>query len=50
MTYYMGHITSVVRRFFHPEAIDEMLSVFLPLMNGTELDVRQIARAAPFGH
>ncbi|KZV77572.1 hypothetical protein PENSPDRAFT_621096 [Peniophora sp. CONT] len=38
MTYYMGHIASVVRRFFHPAAIDEMLTVFLPLMNGTELD------------
>ena len=47
LTYYMGHIASVVRRFFHPAAVDEMLSAFLPLMNGTELDVCRVCVFTP---
>ncbi len=35
----MGYIAENVRRFFHPAAIDEMLSTFLPTMNCTELNV-----------
>ena len=38
-SYYMGLIAQTVRRFFHPAAIDEMLSVFVPMLNGTSLDV-----------
>ncbi|KDQ54765.1 hypothetical protein JAAARDRAFT_71570 [Jaapia argillacea MUCL 33604] len=37
-TWYMGYIAENVRRFFHPAAIDEMLSTFLPMFNGTDLD------------
>lgn len=36
----MGYIAGVSRRFFHPAAIDDMLSTFVPLINGTDLDVR----------
>ncbi|KAL4243081.1 BLM10 family protein [Abortiporus biennis] len=36
-SWYMGYIAESVRRFFHPAAIDEMLSTFVPLMNGTSL-------------
>lgn len=35
----MGYIAENVRRFFHPAAIDEMLSTFLPMMNGPNLNV-----------
>jgi hypothetical protein len=35
----VAFITGIVRRFFHPSAIDEMLSVFVPMLNGTDLDV-----------
>jgi len=38
-SYYTGYIAETVRRFFHPAAIEEMLSVFVPLLNGTVLDV-----------
>ena len=38
-SWYMGYIAEHVRRFYHPAAIDEMLSTFLPLMNGTSLSV-----------
>ncbi|KAF7306649.1 Membrane protein [Mycena indigotica] len=34
----MGYIAANSRRFFHPAAINEMLSVFVPLINGTDLD------------
>ncbi|GJJ09449.1 hypothetical protein Clacol_003672 [Clathrus columnatus] len=44
--YYMGCIAEVTRRFFHPAAIEEMLETFLPLMNGTSLDVGQLQAAA----
>ncbi|KAI0050704.1 hypothetical protein FA95DRAFT_1581074 [Auriscalpium vulgare] len=37
-TWYMGHIASTVRRFFHPAAGDEMLARFVPMMNGTSLN------------
>lgn len=36
----MGYIADNLRRFFHPAAIEEMLSTFLPRVNGTELNVR----------
>jgi len=35
----MGYIAENARKFFHPAAINEMLSTFLPQMDGTELDV-----------
>ncbi|KAJ7783436.1 hypothetical protein DFH07DRAFT_995453, partial [Mycena maculata] len=34
----MGYIAANSRRFFHPAAANEMLSVFIPLLNGTDLD------------
>ncbi|KAF5337122.1 hypothetical protein D9611_003196 [Ephemerocybe angulata] len=34
----MGYIADISRRFFHPAAIPEMLSTFLPLVDGTKLD------------
>lgn len=36
-SWYMGYIAENVRRFFHPAAIDEMLSTFVPTINGTDL-------------
>ncbi|OBZ79723.1 Proteasome activator complex subunit 4 [Grifola frondosa] len=36
-SWYMGYIADNVRRFFHPAAIDEMLSTFVPMINGTSL-------------
>lgn len=35
----MGYIAENARRFFHPAAINEMLSTFVPLIDGTKLDV-----------
>ena len=35
----MGSIAQIVRRFFHPAAIDEMLSTFLPSVDGNNLSV-----------
>ncbi|EMD41658.1 hypothetical protein CERSUDRAFT_110231 [Gelatoporia subvermispora B] len=35
--FYMGYIAQTVRRFFHPAAIDEMLSTFVPMLNGSNL-------------
>jgi hypothetical protein len=35
----MGYVADNARRFFHPSVIDEMLSTFVPLINGTSLDV-----------
>jgi proteasome activator subunit 4 len=35
----MGYIATHMSRFFHPAAIDEMLSVFVPMINGMSLDV-----------
>ncbi|EDR15426.1 uncharacterized protein LACBIDRAFT_301740 [Laccaria bicolor S238N-H82] len=34
----MGYIAENARRFFHPAAINEMLSTFVPLIDGTKLD------------
>ncbi|PCH33392.1 ARM repeat-containing protein [Wolfiporia cocos MD-104 SS10] len=36
-SWYMGYIAENTRRFFHPSAIDEMLSTFLPMMKGPSL-------------
>ncbi|KAF9785996.1 hypothetical protein BJ322DRAFT_1005050 [Thelephora terrestris] len=38
ISWYMGYIADNIRRFFHPAAIEEMLSAFVPRMNGTELN------------
>ncbi|KAG1716353.1 hypothetical protein ID866_837 [Astraeus odoratus] len=35
---HMGCIAETVRRFFHPAAINDMLSTFVPGINGTNLD------------
>ena len=43
-SWYMGYIAENVRRFFHPAAIDEMLATFLPMMNGTSLNVSAVWR------
>ena len=40
LSWCMGYIAENSRRFFHPSAIGDMLSTFLPLMDGTVLDVR----------
>lgn len=39
---YMGYIADCVRRFYHPVAAEAMLEIFLPLFNGTDLDVRTL--------
>lgn len=38
LSWCMGYIADLSRRFFHPAAIEEMLSTFLPSFNGTNLD------------
>ncbi|KAG1826229.1 uncharacterized protein BJ212DRAFT_1444172 [Suillus subaureus] len=38
LSWCMGYIADISRRFFHPAAIEEMLSTFLPGFNGTNLD------------
>lgn len=35
----MGMIASTVQRFYHPAATDQMLETFVPLINGTNLNV-----------
>lgn len=35
----MGYIADNARKFFHPAAINDMLSTFVPLIDGTSLDV-----------
>jgi proteasome activator subunit 4 len=35
----MGVIASTAQRFYHPAAIDQMLETFVPLINGTNLNV-----------
>ena len=35
----MGYVAEHARRFFHPAAIEEVLSAFVPLIDGTRLDV-----------
>ncbi|TBU39582.1 hypothetical protein BD309DRAFT_1022044 [Dichomitus squalens] len=37
-SWYMGYVAETVRRFFHPAAINEMLSTFLPPMNCISLN------------
>lgn len=44
----MGYIAEIARRFFHPAAIDAMLETFLPLMNGTSLDVGHLESSRIF--
>jgi hypothetical protein len=39
LSWCMGYIAGHARRFFHPAAIEEMLSSFVPLIDGTTLDV-----------
>ena len=39
LSWCMGYIADMSRRFFHPVAIDEMLATFVPQINGTNLDV-----------
>jgi len=39
ISWYMGYIADNVRRFFHPAATEEMLTTFVPRVNGTELNV-----------
>ncbi|KAJ4476693.1 hypothetical protein J3R30DRAFT_3704168 [Lentinula aciculospora] len=38
LSWCMGYIAENSRRFFHPAAINEMLSTFIPSMNGSQLD------------
>ncbi|KAF8640852.1 hypothetical protein AX17_000500 [Amanita inopinata Kibby_2008] len=38
LSWCMGYIASNSRRFFHPAAIEDMLSTFVPLMDGTDVD------------
>ena len=35
----MGYVADCSRRFYHPAATESMLEAFLPLFNGTNLDV-----------
>jgi len=44
LSWCMGYIADHARRFFHPAAIEEMLSTFVPLIDGSKLDV-----SYPFG-
>lgn len=39
LSWCMGYLADISRRFFHPAAIEEMLGTFLPEFNGTNLDV-----------
>jgi len=39
LSWCMGYIAESSRKFFHPAAINDMLSNFLPLIDGTRLDV-----------
>ncbi|KAI0702460.1 hypothetical protein BC835DRAFT_1411015 [Cytidiella melzeri] len=36
-SWYMGFIAETVRRFFHPSATDEILSIIVPLINPTNI-------------
>ncbi|KAE9410746.1 ARM repeat-containing protein [Gymnopus androsaceus JB14] len=38
LSWCMGYIAENSRRFFHPAAIPEMLSTFIPSINGSQLD------------
>jgi hypothetical protein len=39
LSWCMGYIADSARKFFHPGAINDMLSTFVPLIDGTNLDV-----------
>ena len=39
LSWCLGYIAGHSRKFFHPAAIEDMLSTFVPLMDGTNLDV-----------
>lgn len=39
LSWIMGYMADNSRRFFHPAAINEMLTAFVPLMNGSNIDV-----------
>ena len=39
LSWCMGYIADNARKFFHPAAINDMLSTFVPLIDGTSLDV-----------
>ncbi|KAK2462050.1 hypothetical protein APHAL10511_006513 [Amanita phalloides] len=39
LSWFMGYIAGYGSRFFHPAAIEDMLTTFVPLMDGTNLDV-----------
>lgn len=43
LSWCLGYIAGNSRKFFHPAAIEDMLSTFVPLMDGTNLDVRSCA-------
>lgn len=43
LSWCMGYIAENSRKFFHPAAINEILSTFLPLFDGTKLDVSQFS-------
>ncbi|XP_006454756.1 hypothetical protein AGABI2DRAFT_215246, partial [Agaricus bisporus var. bisporus H97] len=38
LSWCMGYMADNARRFFHPAAINDMLSTFVPLIDGTKLD------------
>ncbi|KAJ3576138.1 hypothetical protein NP233_g640 [Leucocoprinus birnbaumii] len=38
LSWCMGYIADNARKFFHPAAINDMLSTFVPLIDGTSLD------------
>jgi len=40
LTWCMGYLAENARRFYHPNAIDDMLSTFIPQINANNLDVR----------
>jgi proteasome activator subunit 4 len=42
LSWCMGYIAENSRKFFHPAAINEILSTFLPLFDGTKLDVSSL--------
>lgn len=43
----MGYIAENARRFFHPAAINDMLSTFVPNINGTDLNVSLLPTLTP---
>jgi len=39
LSWYMGYIANYACKFFHSAAINDMLSTFVPLIDGTSLNV-----------